>query len=456
MEILEDLRKREKIRVSPHLEGLPKNVPIRVGVLFSGGPAAGGSNVVAGIFDALHEMNPKSELLGFLKGPSGLIEGKFKILSSADIDPVRNLGGFDLLGTGRTKIETPEQFEKAMTVIKENHLDGLVIIGGDDSNTNAYFLHKYLRENNLSCSVVGVPKTIDGDLKSKEVEISFGFDTASKVYSEMISNICTDAKSSLKYWHFIKLMGRTASHVTLECALQTAPNLALIGEEISQKKWSLDQIIAQVADTVEDRASQGKNYGVILIPEGLIEFIQGAKESLAQLLAAKDSHGNTKVSQIETERLLSKLVAEELIKRGSSAKFDPFHHFFGYEGRCSFPSVFDATYCYNLGLNAALLISNKKSGVMTTIKNLAKDVSEWKPAHIDLEGSLVEEERVGKLKKVVAKSLVDMDGPVFAAFLKVREKNRVGDHYKKAGPIQFYGPLKDQITLTLELENNSK
>ncbi len=455
MELLEDLRKQEKVEVATLLEGLPKSQVIRVGVLFSGGPAAGGNNVVAGIFDALLEMNPKNELLGFLKGPSGLIDGKFKILSREEVDQVRNLGGFDLLGTGRTKIETPEQFEKAMSVIKANHLNGLVIIGGDDSNTNAYFLHKYLRENQVSCNVVGVPKTIDGDLKSKEIEISFGFDTASKVYSEMIGNICTDAKSSLKYWHFIKLMGRTASHITLECALQTAPNIALIGEEIAYKGLSLEQIISQITDTIEERSKLGKDYGVILIPEGLIEFIPGAKESLAHLFQDKDSHGNTKVSQIETERLLSKLVSEEIKRRGSSAKFEPFHHFFGYEGRCSFPSVFDATYCYNLGRNAALLMSRQKSGVMATIENLARGVKQWRPAYRDLEEALVEEERGGKLKRVIAKSLVDLKGPVFGAFDNVRERNRVEDHYKNPGPIQFYGPSKNEITLTLQIESKN-
>ena len=328
-----------------------------------------------------------------------------------------------------------------------------MIIGGDDSNTNAYFIHHYLKKHGVSCNVVGVPKTIDGDLKSKEVEISFGFDTACKVYSEMIGNICIDARSSLKYWHFIKLMGRTASHVTLECALQTCPNIALIGEELAAEKWTLKRVVSLIADTVDDRAKNGKNYGVVLVPEGTIEFIpEVAHELPLELLEDKDSHGNIQVSKIETEKLISKMVGEELRRRNSPAKFNPFHHYFGYEGRCGYPSQFDATYCYNLGMNAALAIKSGKSGVMVAIQNVAKEISEWRPVTIDLEHALVEEVRHGKLKKVIAKALVDLNGPVFKAFEAVREQNRLHDNYKRPGPIQFSGPLKSLITKTLSLE----
>lgn len=452
METFEEIRRKEKMRPLPVFERIERGQALRVGILFSGGPAAGGNNVVAGVFDALMQIDPKSELIGFLGGPSGILEEKFRTLTKEEIDQNRNLGGFDLLGTGRTKIETEEQFEKAKEVIVKLQLDGVIIIGGDDSNTNAYFLHEYLKRKGVVCSIIGVPKTIDGDLKSKEVEISFGFDTACKVYSQMISNIATDAKSSLKYWHFIKLMGRTASHVTLECALQTAPNVVLIGEEIAKEKWTLKKIVMLIADTVDERAKKGKNYGVVLIPEGTIEFVSDLKELVdEQLFADRDSHGNVQVSKIETEKLLSKMVEKELNERGSKAKFNPVHHFFGYEGRCSFPSEFDASYCYNLGLHAAVLVRDRKSGVMAAIQNLKKPVAEWKPCEVCLETILVEEERKGKMKKVIAKALVDLKGPVFQMFAKERERNRIEDRYKKVGPMQFYGPLKDQITKTLEL-----
>ncbi len=455
MRTFEEIRRKEKIRVLPEFEQIAHGKMLRVGVLFSGGPASGGSNVVSGIYDALKQLNPNSELIGFLGGPSGILDENFRLLSQNEIDKVRNLGGFDLLGTGRTKIETSEQFEKAAQVIQKINLDGLVIIGGDDSNTNAYFLHDYLLNSGVKCSVIGVPKTIDGDLKSKDVEISFGFDTACKVYSEMIGNICIDARSSLKYWHFIKLMGRTASHVTLECALQTCPNIALIGEEIAKEKTTLKQIVSNIADTVDERSRDGKNYGVVLIPEGLIEFIpEVSNEIPKELLEDKDSHGNIQVSKIETEKLLSKMVQEELTKRKSGAKFNPTYHFFGYEGRCSFPSEFDATYCYNLGINAALLIRDKKSGVMAAIKNVVKDLMYWKPISVNLKEILVEEMRHGKLKKVIAKALVDLQGPVFKAFLIQREQNRLEDNYKRPGPMQFSGPLKDLTTITLSLEHN--
>lgn len=449
MESFEETRRKEEVQVLPDFKKISAFNSLKVGVLFSGGPAAGGANVLAGLFDALQKMNPKSELIGFLGGPSGILDEKSQVLSKNEVDKVRNLGGFDLLGTGRTKIETPEQFEKAKEVITKMKLDGLVIVGGDDSNTNAYFIHEYLLKSGINCSVVGVPKTIDGDLKSKEVEISFGFDTACKVFSSLIGNICIDAMSSLKYWHFIKLMGRTASHVTLECALQTGVNIALIAEE----RLSLKEIVSKIADTVESRSRIGKNYGVILIPEGLIEFIpEVAKEIPAELLQDKDSHGNIKVSQIETEKLLSKMVIDELKRRGNELKLNPVHHFFGYEGRCSYPSLFDATYCYNLGINAAELIKAKKSGVMATIQNTAKDITCWKPASLDLKHALVEELRNGLKKQVIAKALVNLKGPVFEEFLKTRESNKLKDNYLRPGPIQFFGPTAPAITRTLFLE----
>ena len=432
--MFDEMRRKEPIAL---IKGLVKT-PLRVGVLFSGGPAAGGANVIAGLFDAA------SDVVGFLGGPSGLLEEKYRTLSKEDVDRHRNLGGFDLLGTGRTKIETNEQFAQAKRVTERLGLQGLVIIGGDDSNTNAYFLHK-----KLSCKVIGVPKTIDGDLQTPEIAMSFGFDTACKVYSELISNICIDAKSSLKYWHFIKLMGRTASHVTLECALQTRPNMALIGEEVRAKQWTLDLIVHHIADMVDARAKEGKNYGVILIPEGLIEFVGDA-----QIRGDLDSHGNVKVSQIETEKLLSEKVAKELQQRGSLAKFTPSHHFFGYEGRCGYPSLFDATYCYNLGWNAARLIHEGKSGVISAIRNLHKDPSAWEATHSDIEPLLHEEVRKGEKKQVLAKTLVNLHGPVFKSYEKVRSEDLLKDRYLRPAPIQFHGPEAHAITHTVALSSD--
>lgn len=421
--------------------------PLRVGVLFSGGPAEGGSNVVAGLFDGLKEMHPDSELVGFLGGPAGILDKKMKSLRKEEIDLYRNVGGFHLLGTGRTKIETEEQFQKSLEVIRELKLDGLVFIGGDDTNTNAFHLATYIK--NEKCSIVGIPKTIDGDLKSKEIEISFGFDTACKVYSEIVGNIAFDALSSLKYWHFIKLMGRKASHVTLECALQTHPNLAFISEEVK----TLEHIIDTIAETIQTRAASGKKYGVILIPEGLIEFIPKVFESLPkdvqkELQADLDPHGNIQVSKIETEKLLSQMVAD----RG--VKFNAVHHFLGYEGRCAYPSVFDATYCYNLGLVAATHVHDRKTGVMAGLKGLAGPVASWKPIAVPLESMMVEEMRKGKKMKVIDKALVDLKGLVFAEFKKQRDRWRLEDSYQNPGPIQYSGGMKDRITRTLELESS--
>jgi pyrophosphate--fructose-6-phosphate 1-phosphotransferase len=457
--------------------------PLRIGVVFSGGPASGGANVVWGIFEALQELNPQSTLIGFHGGPSGILDKKYRELTRGEIDEKRNVGGFDLLGTGRTKIEGEEQFAKSLKVVEELGLNGLVFIGGDDTNTNAAHLSSYFSKNGSHCVVVGVPKTIDGDLQTDLIEISFGFDTACKVYSEMIGNICTDAQSSLKYWHFIKLMGRKASHVTLECALQTLPNVAFIGEEIESKKTTLSEITSFLADTIEKRGKAGKNYGVVLIPEGLIEFIpsiktlieelnrlvakgkevgqltSGSKEIFnalpkgfqEQLLQDRDPHGNIQVSKIDTEALLGALVKEELKKRNSNVSLNIQNHFFGYEGRCSYPSNFDATYCYNLGFTAALLVRERKSGYMAGIRHLNRNVKNWEPIGAPIAKMLVDEERKGEVKKVIAKALVDLKGNAFGEFVKKREHARFEDAFRSPGPIQFCGEGSDDITKTLAL-----
>lgn len=422
-----------------------RHLPLKVGVLFSGGPAAGGANVIAGLFDELKETHVDSELIGFLGGPAGILDGKMKSLKKEEIDLHRNIGGFHLLGTGRKKIETEEEFQKSWDLIRKLKLDGLVFIGGDDTNTNAYHLAEFITSDD--CSIIGIPKTIDGDLKSKEIEISFGFDTACKTYSETIGNIAFDALSSLKYWHFIKLMGRKASHVTLECALQTQPNLAFISEE----SITLEHVVDSIVDTITSRAQKGKNYGVVLIPEGLIEFIPKVFESLPktvreELLEDLDPHGNLQVSKIETEKLLSSMVAE----RG--VKFNVIHHFLGYEGRSAYPSIFDATYCYNLGRVAAYHVGERKTSIMAGLKNLGGPVSNWMPIAVPLKSMLVEEERKGKKKQVIEKALVDLKGPVFSAFSKQRDDFRLEDRYQNPGPIQYAGPAKDAITKTLELE----
>lgn len=459
---------------------------LKVGVVFSGGPAAGGSNVVAGLFDALKTLDPQSQLIGFLGGPSGIIQSKTKELTKAMIDQERNRGGFHLLGTGRTKIETPEQFQSVLQTLQKLQLDGLVFVGGDDTNTNAYHLSEFLKSHGCNCRIIGIPKTIDGDLKTDLIEISFGFDTACKVYSEMIGNICTDAMSSLKYWHFIKLMGRKASHVTLECALQTQPNVTFIGEEVEKKKFSLQDIVLLLVDTIEKRSSNGKNYGVALIPEGLIEFIPEVKtliqecnrflakgegvetltknskalfekfpeELQKQLLEDRDPHGNVQVSKIETEKLLSYLVQNELKKRNSKATFNPVHHFFGYEGRCSAPSIFDASYCYNLGISSAILIRDGLTAVMAGFKHLAKPVQDWNPIAVNLSSMMGFEERKGKKQLVVEKALIQLEKEAFLQFSQNRESWRLEDHYLSPGPLQFYGPTADLVTKTLNLESN--
>lgn len=461
--------------------------PLTVGVVLSGGQAPGGHNVIAGLFDALQRIHPESKLYGFLGGPKGIVENKTIPLTSDQVRPYRNQGGFDLIGSGRTKIETPEQFQAAERTARALDLDGLVIIGGDDSNTNAALLAEYFLSTGCKTCVVGVPKTIDGDLKNAFIATSFGFDTACKTYSEIIGNIARDALSAGKYYFFIKMMGRSASHVTLECALQTHPNIALIGEEILSQKKKLAEVVNDIADMICERASQGKDYGVVLVPEGIIEFIPEMKKLISelqaldgqnvdvtklsaasaacfqllpqeiqqQLLMDRDPHGNVQVSKIETERLLIDMVANELKRRKAqgtyAGKFSPQPFFCGYEGRSCLPSNFDCQYCYALGFAAALLIANGVTGYMSSISGLARPVGEWTPCGVPLTAMMTLEQRHGKAKPVIRKSLVELDSKVFALFKEQRDAWRQQDAYRYPGPIQFFGPaeLTDAVTTTL-------
>lgn len=474
-------------------EGEKRNLrPLRVGVVLSGGQAAGGHNVIAGLFDALHLFSKESKLYGFLNGPGGIVDNKHKLLTKEYIDFYRNQGGFDLIGSGRTKIETDEQLASSLQTVQELNLDGLVIIGGDDSNTNAAVLAEYFLKKHCKTIVVGVPKTIDGDLRNKHIAISFGFDTATKTYSEMISNIARDALSAKKYYHFIRLMGRSASHITLECALATHPNLAFIGEEVAAKKMTLKQITHQIAELIKMRAEKGLNFGIILVPEGLIEFIPEVKnliqelnvlaakekdlelEKVAgklnkdsracfeilpedirkQLLLERDPHGNVQVSLIETEKLLMNAVKEELEKSGFQGKFAGQNHFFGYEGRAGFPSNFDAHYCYALGFTAALLVDEQLTGYMTCIRDLDRPAEEWHIAGLPITMMMNIEARKGKEKPVIQKALVDLQGKAFAFFAQNRLAWSKEDNYRFPGPIQFFGEkdITDAIPLTLQLE----
>lgn len=428
--MLKEKRLQYLPKVPPSLKKLAKGTPLKVGVLLSGGPAAGGHNVIAGLFDGIKEIHPDSELVGFLGGFSGVLENRRKSLTKKEIDPFRNMGGFDLLGSGRTKVETPEQIQ----VVKANMkgLDTLIVIGGDDSNTNAAILV----EEGLR--VIGIPKTIDGDLRSADIEMSFGFDSACKTYSELIGNICRDALSSRKYYHVIKLMGRSASHIALECALQTKPNLVLIGEE----KRKLGEIVDEIVDLIRRRKAAGKEYGVILVPEGLIEFVPEIKELIEQ--PKVDSHGNITVSQIATEQLLISLVKKKI-------DFTAQDHFFGYEGRCCFPSNFDANYGYSLGKLAAEAARDQLSGVIAAIKHLAKPVEHWEPKLVPIASLMHEEMRNGKRKRVIAKALVDLKGPLYQAYLKQKKSWEIDDHYCYPGPIQFFGDpaLTDTVPLSM-------
>lgn len=447
-------------------EGNFKAEPLKVGVVLSGGQAAGGHNVICGLYRALKELNVASSLIGFLDGPKGIVENKYKTLDEAIIAKFLNSGGFDMIGSGRTKIETPEQFQKALEACKG--LDGLVIIGGDDSNTNAALLAEYFLSKGSKTTVVGVPKTIDGDLANEYIEIPFGFDTACKVYSEMIGNILKDTLSAKKYWYFIKLMGRSASHITLECGYQTHPNLTLIAEE----ETPLNTLIERITTLIETRAKLGKNYGVILIPEGLIEFIPELKSLVSalnktqdpaslpsdlkalffslpesiqkQLTLDRDPHGNIQVSKIDTERFLI-----ELVKAKSNVDFSSQPLFFGYEGRSAFPSPFDSEYCYALGTLAALLIAHKATGTIAAIQNLKKPVSEWTIAGVPLISLMHIEERKGEKKPVIAKKLVDLNGSLYKRFKELEASWH--DDYQSPGPIQYFGPqeLVDRRTFTV-------
>ncbi len=444
------------------VKGKGKELPLRIGVFFSGGPASGGHNVLVGLHNAMQKFSSSSQVIGFLGGPSGLLDKKWKYIKVNDVAAVKNTGGFDLLGSGRTKIESPEQMASAMQACKELTLDGLVVIGGDDSNTNAALLAEYFLVNECATRVIGVPKTIDGDLRSEEIEMSFGFDSACKTYSELIGNIAKDALSSKKYYHFIKLMGRSASNITLECALAVQPNLALIGEE----ERSLEEIVGEIVDLIVQRKDDGKEYGVILIPEGLIEFIPEMKALIQelnqllsegkahadlkpknqqlfstlpekiqeQLVSDRDPHGNITVSQIDTESLLI-----ELVKAKLEEKFTPIAHFFGYEGRCCYPSNFDATYCYLLGMVAALAIRDGATGMICSIQNLLKPSLEWTCSLVPIVHLMHMEERKGAQKPVIQKALVDLKGKAFLEFAEKREDWKIDDEYVFPGPIQYFG-----------------
>ncbi|MES2273589.1 MAG: 6-phosphofructokinase [Chlamydiota bacterium] len=426
--------------------------PLKIGVFFSGGPAAGGHNVIWAISEALMHLNPKSKVIGFLNGPNGLVQNQWKEILPPQVALYRNQGGFDLIGSGRTKIETAEQMDACLKTARSLELDGLVVIGGDDSNTNAAVLAEYFLEKGCEMRIVGVPKTIDGDLRSKDIEISFGFDSACKTYAEIIGNIARDARSAKKYYHFIRLMGRSASHITLECALATHPNLTLIGEEGK----SLDQHISEMTDLICRRFEAGKEYGVILLPEGLIEFIPEFKERAAGEAVEKDPHGNVNVSQIATEALLIDLLKKELKKRTDAGnykgKFAAQEHFLGYEGRSCLPSNFDANYCYTLGLLAALAIRDGLTGVICSIQNLRKRPSDWELKAIPILDLMHLETRLGKEKPVVKKVLVDINQESFVYFCRFRNSWGVEDQYRYPGPIQFFGgpELTDSVPFTLK------
>lgn len=483
-----------------------KKKKIKIGVVLSGGQAPGGHNVIAGIFDCLKKANPKNVLLGYLGGPSGILKNEFKTLSAKEIDAYRNTGGFDLIKSGRTKIETEEQLEKTKENLKKSAVDGLIIIGGDDSNTNAAVLAEYFKKDGEMLSSIGVPKTIDGDLKNKNIETSFGFDTAVKIYSELIGNICRDVNSSQKYWHFIRLMGRNASHITLEAAFQTQPNIALIGEEIKEKQMTLSQVVDDICKVIISRSAKGKDFGIVLVPEGLIEFIPEFKELISslnevlsaneseitaasisdkekkefissklpphlsellnaiphniamQLLLDRDPHGNVVVSQIETEKLLIEMVKKqlEILKQSKKygGKFAAINHFFGYEGRCGMPSNFDANYAYSLGYAAAILVLNGLNGYMACVSNLIKEPSKWLCGGIPITMLMNIERRAGKDKPVIKKALVDLNGAPFKTFEKLRETWAENENYIFPGPIQFFGAKEaaDAVTFTLRYE----
>ena len=473
-----------------------------VGVILSGGQAPGGHNVICGLYDALKATSKENVLYGFKNGPIGLLEDNYVEFDDAYIDAYRNTGGFDIIGSGRTKLETEEQFAVAAKVCEKHGITAIVIIGGDDSNTNAAVLAEYFAAHNTGVQVIGCPKTIDGDLKNEDIECSFGFDTATKTYSELIGNIERDANSAKKYWHFVKVMGRSASHVALECALETQPNICLISEEVAAKKQSLSEIADYIADAVEKRSANGNNFGVAIIPEGVVEFVPEFKaliaeinellagnkteefnalgsweekyafiekgltaESMAvfailpqtiqqQLFLGRDPHGNVQVSLIESEKLFSALVKDKLTERGFTGKFNALHHFFGYEGRCAFPSNFDADYCYSLGYNAFMLIQYGYNGYLSKVSNLSKPAEEWVAGGMPITKMMNIERRNGEDKPVIKKALVELDGKPFKFFEANRDTWAVETAYTYPGAIQYYGPTEvcDLTTRTLALE----
>ncbi len=478
------------------------NAKMNVGVILSGGQAPGGHNVITGLFDQLKRLNPENRLFGFILGPGGFVDHNYMELTADIIDEYRNTGGFDMIGSGRTKLEKEDQFEKGLQILRELDIKALVIIGGDDSNTNACVLAEYYAAKKYGVQVIGCPKTIDGDLKNDQIETSFGFDTACKTYSELIGNIERDCNSARKYWHFIKVMGRSASHIALECALQTQPNICLVSEEVEAKAMSLNDVVDYIANAVVVRAANGNNFGTVIVPEGLIEFIPAIKKLIAQLndvlalpevkdmgrseqidfakshltdenLAVfnslptsvakqlaldRDPHGNVQVSLIETEKLLSTMVAQKLEKMKKEGKyvgkFAAQHHFFGYEGRCAAPSNFDADYCYALGTSAAQLIANGKTGYMAIVKNTTSPAEQWIAGGVPITMMMNMERRNGEMKPVIRKALVELDGAPFKAFAAQRERWAKETAYVYPGPIQYWGPTEvcDQPTKTLALE----
>ena len=482
------------------------NKTINAGVILSGGQAPGGHNVICGLYDALKKANKNNQLYGFCGGPSGILEDKYILLNDDIIDQYRNTGGFDMIQSGRTKLETTEQFKVCTEVCHKHNINAIIIIGGDDSNTNAAVLAEYFRAQKEDICVVGCPKTIDGDLKNESIETSFGFDTATKTYSELIGNIERDANSARKYWHFVRLMGRSASHIALECAIQTQPNICLIGEEVEAKNMSIETITNYIADIIVKRSANGENFGVCLVPEGLIEFIPSIKvliseinnllakhsdefnalettaskiayvESLlssdskkvfnslpesieAQLILDRDPHGNVQVSLIETEKLLIETVTKRLVnlkKKGEfKGKFSAQHHFFGYEGRCAFPSNFDADYCYSLGYNAFMLVSANLSGYLSSVTNLSSPADQWQAGGIPITMMMNMEQRHGEMKPVIKKALVELEGEPFKYFASKRDQWAVEPCFEYPGAIQYFGPSEvcDQTTKTLALEH---
>lgn len=505
-------------RLFPHTYGMPlvefapakevkEYAPTNVGIILSGGQAPGGHNVICGLFDELKKQNPKSRLYGFLMGPSGLVDHQYKELTAEIIDKYRNTGGFDMIGSGRTKLETKEQFDSGLEIIRQLNLNAVIIIGGDDSNTNACMLAEYYASINAGVSVIGCPKTIDGDLKNDQIETSFGFDSACKTYSELIGNIQRDANSARKYWHFIKLMGRSASHIALECALQTQPNICIISEEVEANNMTLDDVVNQICEVVVKRSEEGLYYGTILIPEGLIEFVPAFKRLIAelsdllssdlakteakglksddllawilshvssenlptlkslpeevakQLALGRDPHGNVQVSLIETEKMLSEMCAKRLDEWKEQGKFKgkfaALHHFFGYEGRCATPSNFDCNYCYALGTSAAQLVANGKTGYMAIVKNTTAPAEEWVAGGVPITKMMNLERRNGQMKPVIKKALVLLDGEPFKELAERRKDWAVNTRYVYPGPIQYFGPSEvcDQCTMTLALEH---